>query len=292
MATSIRTYGKWILVGEHTVIRSGEALAFPIQTKFFSLSYSKSPLESFKINDHDLPHISPLNKSLELGLKLLSKTTADLHGQIEIQSNIPLGSGLGGSASICVAVGKLFSYLGWLQADQLFSFCRELENLFHGKSSGLDIATVLAGQGICFKNGTYSNLPMTWRPNWYLCHSGISSNTSDDVNKVNNLFLENIELAQNIDKKMQNAVLLAKKSLLINNSSGLSMLSESMDLAAQCFAEWNIVPEKMQHLALELKSLGALAVKPTGSGGGGYLLALWSPDKIPSTKIDLLSVYA
>jgi len=49
MNTSVyRAYGKWILTGEHAVLRGCPALVFPLQQQFMEFTYIKSS-EDIKI---------------------------------------------------------------------------------------------------------------------------------------------------------------------------------------------------------------------------------------------------
>jgi len=53
------------------------------------------------------------------------------------------------------------------------------------------------------------------------------------------------------------------------------MLCEAINSAADCFTQWGLVSESLQQHMLRLHDAGAIAVKPTGSGGGGYVISLW-----------------
>ncbi len=294
MSYKVRTFGKWILAGEHTVLRGGAALAFPIQTRFFDLEFVPGT-EEYKIA---LPKTSTVpadvfERTLLRGLELALQNIDELRGTFFINSNIPLSSGLGGSASICAAIAKLFYKFEWLNQDELFTFCRNLEDMYHGQSSGLDVATVLSANGIIFKrNLGFENLEPKWKPNWYLLHSGVQSRTKDDVAKVNSLFHSDLKTATEIDERMKNAVEMALQALSLNPQEGLPLLVEAQKTAASCFSDWNLVPESMETTMRSLLDAGALAVKPTGSGGGGFILSLWPTGIVPQTSFDLLSVYA
>lgn len=294
MSYKVRTFGKWILAGEHTVLRGGAALAFPIQTRFFDLEFVPGT-EEYKIV---LPKTSTVpadvfERTLLRGLELTLQDIDELKGTFFINSNIPLSSGLGGSASICAAVARLFYKFEWLKNDEVFTFCRNLEDMYHGQSSGLDVATVLSANGIIFRrHAGFENLEPKWKPNWYLLHSGIQSRTKDDVAKVNSLFHSDLKTANEVDERMRGAVEKSIQALALDQERGLPMLIDAQKAAASCFSSWSLVPETMENTMKDLYKAGALAVKPTGSGGGGFILSLWPSGTVPQTSFDLLSVYA
>lgn len=281
-----KAFGKWILAGEHAVLRGVPALVFPIQSRNLELSYSQggNPLELRLIGDHgkDLQLLvwGVLEKACEI--KKISRT--DLKGTLLLESSIPVGAGMGASAALCVALTRWLGFLGYVNEDEYYEFARNLENLFHGESSGVDIAVALSGEGLYFiRNGERKSLQTTWKPHWYISYSGKRGVTVDAVNKVKDLLLKNPSLGEKIDIKMGKAVEIAERALKMDAKEGLPILAEAIDLAGQCFEQWSLnegAPAK--HIEW-LREHGALAVKPTGSGGGGYVLSLW--DREPSQDI-------
>ncbi|MFX5668627.1 hypothetical protein ABTE14_20410, partial [Acinetobacter baumannii] len=68
---------------------------------------------------------------------------------------------------------------------------------------------------------------------------------------------------------MVEAVQQAKGALLSEPSDRVQELGSAMDLAASVFDEWGLGAERA--LVDRLRGAGALSVKPTGSGGGGFV---------------------
>ena len=105
---------------------------------------------------------------------------------------IPIGAGLGASAALCVAITKWFFYLGWIASEQMYEFARSLEDLFHGESSGVDIAVSLESKGIKFqRGGGREHINLAWRPKWYLSYCGKIGVTSECVEKSKKLYDKN-----------------------------------------------------------------------------------------------------
>lgn len=280
---STTTYGKWIFSGEHTVLRGGPALVFPLFKKKLDLQYSQTstPLtvKASGENASDIEELFPgvLTKALEL----LNRKDERLTGDIEFKNELPLGSGMGASSSLCVAFSRWFHYLDFLDAADIYEFARQLENIFHGESSGVDIAVVLHEKPLIFKRPNIIETLNVKNPfKLYLSHTGQKGITKECVNKVNSFIKADPESGKRVDDKMiqvtLDAIKLFSSAQADKDPQKLVMI---LNAGYECFKEWGLTDGAVdQHISL-LKSKGALAAKPTGSGGGGYVLSLWA-DKI------------
>jgi len=286
MGVVLKAYGKFILAGEHTVLRGGSALVFPVKSQFLEVGWVKTE-EPLQV-EFQGPHAKEIKLIfwgvVEQALKDLGHTRDDLRGELKFVCEIPLGAGLGASATLCVAVGKWFCQLGWINKTDIYEFARNLENLFHGESSGVDIAAALEGQGLrFFRGGERVPLKINWQPQFYLSFCGHKGMTSECVDTVKALHTTHPEEAKKIDEQMLKAVQLAELALSLEAKEGLPRLIESMNLSKNCFEQWSLTKGALGEHMSELLDNGALAVKPTGSGGGGFVLSLW--DKTPSSTM-------
>lgn len=284
-----RTFGKWILAGEHAVLRGCPALVFPLSSKWLELQYVatnetlKLELSGDRGEELKLLFWGVLEKACEL--KNIKRF--ELTGQLKLKSEVPVGAGMGASAAFCVAMARWFESLGLAKSDEIYDFSRELENLFHGESSGVDIAVAMTAKPLLFvRGGDRQTLNFNWQPKMYISYSGKRGVTIDCVNKVKALLEKNPTLGEKIDREMRKAVEICKAALMGDLDDRRDMLAEGIDLAANCFQQWGLTEGEVDKHMAWLREKGALAVKPTGSGGGGYVLSLWDheppKDVLPS----------
>lgn len=285
------THGKWILAGEHAVIRGHSALVFPVNDKKLTLAYypSSSDLGADYSGESGTDLHLLFWSVLEHGMHILGKSINSLSGQFNLHSNIPIGVGMGASAALCVATARWFLAQRFIEQQNLQSFATQLENLFHGKSSGLDIAGVAATGGIQFKEGQSKPLNQTWHPNWCLSSCGQIGMTSHCINQVQSIWNKDPELGKRIDQQMDDSVHQAHEALENDGPHAQQILADAITLADNCFHQWGLVSESLQQHILMLKNAGAIAVKPTGSGGGGFVVSLWGKQK-PPADLDLIAI--
>jgi mevalonate kinase len=274
--------GKWVLTGEHTVMRGGMAIVFPYPEVNLCLDFFPREGERLTVYPPDAEQvIYKLLKIYENGLGKNSRFSWPA-GQLTIQSTIPQGAGLGSSAALCVAITKWIASATGLPVNKLAETARNLENHFHGSSSGMDIAAVLTNTPIVFeKRRTARRLKLDRYPRFTLHDTGLRSSTAKCISQVKALIAREPDRAISIDRAMNAASDKALTGLLAygrgEDHVGLITVAEAMRMALDCFSAsaWNLLLEAEQQLIDSLLSNGALAAKPIGAGGGGTVLALW-----------------
>lgn len=247
--------GKCILAGEHSVIRGKPALVAQLWSRKLSLTATAS-------SEWKYTGAPALKQALEEAL-LLTQVNPPTPYHLELESEIPLQSGLGSSAALAVA---LCLFLRQFKDFEIFPFAKDIENIFHGQSSGIDIAGVMHEAPILFSKGVAPSIVSgASLKGLYLFDTGLRSSTKECVEKVSALG------RTDLDDQMEEAV----KLCLLGIQGEVASLVRGFEKAASVFREWGLVPSSMEEQMKMLRMSGALAVKPTGSGMGGFLLSFW-----------------
>ncbi|MDR0677584.1 MAG: hypothetical protein LBF57_02840 [Holosporaceae bacterium] len=267
--TTFLSHAKWILSGEHSVIRGGKAIAFPLNIYINSMSLEDSNNFSL-VSDQEVLSKDAL-KLIDIGADFLNIDPKAVKGKIKITNDIPIKTGLGSSAALCVNVAKIFQYYGY--CDDIFPLAMRLEDVFHGKSSGLDIAVTLNNKPVIYHNNKVLEFfsPSFW-PTMVLTHSGEKSSTAECTEKVQQFFLKDSMQAKKLDDLMSLSSDLCENALKI---SDFGRLKDGINLANKVFCQWGLCNQTLKTHIDDLILAGAVAAKPVGSGLGGYVLSLW-----------------
>ena len=267
------SYAKWILSGEHSVVRGGKAIAFPLRKYECSIDFEKNDITSIKHNvlkpHYDLEEI--FINLISDAVKLSDVDPEKLRGSFMISNNIPTNAGLGSSAAICSNIAKLLTQVGY--SGDAFLLAKNLEDTFHKKSSGLDTAVAMTSSAIIFRGGEIVKHPkISFWSDMILTYSGEKLPTSDCSEIIRNLFSENRRFAQSLDETMGESVNLCEHGL---EYGSFSALKDGINLGCEVFEKWGLINERLERHIAMLKSNGAVAAKPIGSGLGGYVVSLW-----------------
>lgn len=261
----ITSNAKVIVAGEHAVLAGHPALVVPIKNKQLIGSFRDQNKFDAICFGSNMANATDLWRSFIIRACELRK--CEPRGIWTLNIDIPIGAGLGFSSALAVLTAKWMAELGYLPAAEIFSFAHELEQPIHGFSSGCDVAGALANDPIIYNMiGRLDYLSNNWRPNLAWSSTNSKSNTKDQILKVRNC--QNI----NITTNMANA---AKSAISAWQTEDLYLLATAMNKANEAFKEWGLVTAAMQAKMDLYNSLGAIACKPTGAGGGGCILSLW-----------------
>ncbi len=276
-----RATGKWVLAGEHAVLRGATAIALPHPSVSLELTFQPQVWDGLSVAPRSSETVVlELVQALRDEWQQQGRSFPEPRGMLQLESTIPQGAGLGSSAALCVALARWLAEPLGLSPVQAIELASRLEHRFHGRSSGMDVAVIAAGEPVSYVAGKGSRaLGVRRLPAFTFHDTGLRARTSDCVLRVERLREDRPAVAMRIDERMGAASRSALEGLVRfdrgDDEVGLLALAEGMRLAQECFRDWELVPGDAARMEAELRERGALGVKLTGAGGGGMLVALW-----------------
>ena len=278
--------GKIIITGEHFVVHGSFAVAAAINKRARvsvsetdqkrSLIYSKGFQKSFLSSNDGRFH----------ALKSVASKVFNEFGKprtpvlINVDSEIPLGSGLGSSAAVSVAAaGALTRFLGKeLGKDKLLEIASDGEKKVHGNPSGIDTETSLNGGVLLFnRNSGSKSIPLTGAITMIAVFSGIKRDTGKLVNKV---ALKRKESPYFFSSLVDSSSFTSLEVADALSNGDLPYLGSLMS-ASQCALSWigASTPKLESLIETALENQDCFGAKLTGAGGGGSIIALPKPER-------------
>jgi mevalonate kinase len=273
--------GKAILVGEHAVVYGASAIAIPLENLRIELNianFNESHSHSITINQKKVPE--EVAQIVGEAINLMGIKNAPFLSFVG-HSNLPMGAGLGSSATLCIAIIKTLAevFQCYLSTTELAQMANVLEERFHGKPSGLDTAVIAHNQAIRFRKNSrieHINLGSNSPENrsqveWHfaLIDTHQRAATRDMIKKVAPYF-QNFELDSL--KACFDAISEQVYQGLINNEP--AKVGAAMgQMHGHLLSAGAITPELAERIDY-CHQIGCHGAKSTGAGGGGVVLAL------------------
>ena len=271
--------GKIILFGEHFVVHGTKAILAAID-KRVTVTSTFTENKTIKVNSQLGTIEVPISSSYEevksefrpfvyLANKIINSEQNASGLEITIDSDIPIGVGLGSSSACCVAATASISELfNELSSEEILKMSIEAEKTIFPDTSGADCTVCTYGGMIEYPS--IEKIDNTFDLNLLIANSMIPHNTKNSVEKVNK-FKENDEerFSQlcDLETKLIDEVITAMK----NNDAttfGLKMSENQKYLE-----EIQISNDTLRDMISSLKEI-SLGTKITGAGDGGCIIAL------------------
>lgn len=214
----------------------------------------------------------PLRPFYYLANKIIKKYEYDSGIQITVDSEIPLGVGLGSSSACCVASAAAISgVFDKIPKDEILQLAIDAEKTIFPNTSGAD-CTVCTYGGIMQYDKQNGHLKLDYKPNFHLviANSKIEHSTKDVVSKVNQFKEKNEERFSQMCKEESELVGNVLDFLENNN---LKKIGTSIKKNQGFLESIGVSNEKLREM-IELANKSSFGSKITGAGGGGCIIAL------------------
>jgi len=282
--TTASAPGKIILCGEHAVVYGRPALAVPVTqvqaTAVVEAASSgiwiRAPQIGLEAEMTDLASHHPLAALVRSVLATLA-VSAPPPLRIQIESSIPVASGLGSGAAVSVAVIRaLAAFLGQPLPDETVNaLAYEVEKLHHGTPSGIDNTVVTYAQPVCFVKGQAVERLRVGAPfTLVIGDSGIPAPTRDSVAAVRQLWEADPGRWEQVFDRIGQLVQQARRAIEDGDIPALGPLLDENHTLLQMLT---VSSAGLDRLVNAARAAGAWGAKLSGGGRGGNMLALVPP---------------
>jgi len=285
--------GKIILFGEHFVVHGTKAILAAID-KRVTVTSTFTDNKTIKVNSELGTIEVPISSSHEevksefrpfvyLANKIIN-SNQNVNGlEVTIDSDIPIGVGLGSSSACCVAAAASISELfKELSSEEILNISIEAEKTIFPDTSGADCTVCTYGGMIEYEQFTGTKkIDNTFELNLVIANSMIPHTTKNSVERVSK-FKENDEerFSQlcDLETKLIDEVIVAMK----NND--VTTLGLKMSENQKYLEEIQVSNDTLRDMISSLNEI-SLGSKITGAGDGGCIIALIKDenmDQIPA----------
>ncbi len=278
---------KAILLGEHAVVYGARSIAIPLESMSLKLKGSLSQDQQHhrvSINNYD--HSDSSQDLIEATVKLF-EIDPSYKIQVEVESELPLGAGLGGSAALCVALCKaIFRSKGILvEPAKIAEYANQLEAIFHRKPSGVDVSVISYQQAIMFDiKNKIQPLAEIVAENLIIIDSGARMSTKVMVDRAACYFK-----SSQSDHLIESFDHLVGEYLLADKDKNLNKQGEIFNRCHGLLQSISVSTERLDLIQKKSNALGALGCKITGAGGGGCLIALVPKESHLEFKLKMMN---
>lgn len=276
-------FGKVILFNEHFVVYGLPAIASAIGAKTIALVERRLG-SGVEINDersetegYKAEKAGQQKESLDLMLNFMNIDAKNNAYRLTLTGDLLAASGVGASAASCVAIARAFSEeLGLnFSDDRVNEVAYEGEKGYHGTPSGIDNTAATYGGLIWYKREGSSHhmerMKLKKPVEIVMGNTGLVSDTKAVVGAVKERKEKDPERYASIFKDAERLVHDARKQL---EAFHLEEVGYYMDQNHTLLQQIGVSCSELDLLVDIARNNGALGAKLTGTGRGGYMVAL------------------
>lgn len=286
MTTTCSAPGKVILVGEHAAVYGNPVIVAAVdlrtyvqvnvrEDELFTLTNRCTNVNNLCFKFSDLPELKK-GWGTVLTAECINKTFEAIKEKrgldILVWSDAPVASGLGSSASassaMCYAIANELGHK--LKKKDVANLAWSIENIVHGKSSGVDPYAVTFGGILRYRKGNFSRIKVKKYPEITIGNTGIKSNTIESVTDVMRLKEKYPKFFSLYLKAMKHLVDYSQRFL---EEGELKRFGEVMNINHGLLSAIGVSSPELEKLVWAARKTSPGA-KLCGSGRGGIMIAL------------------
>ena len=277
--------GKIILFGEHFVVYGSKAMLAAID-KRVTVTSTFTDNKTIKINSELGTIEVPISSSHEevknefrpfvyLANKMINSNQNVSGLEITIDSDIPIGVGLGSSSACCVAAAdSICGLFKELSSEEILKMSIEAEKTIFPDTSGAD-CTVCTYGGI-IEYPSIEKIDNTFGLNLLIANSMIPHNTKNSVEKVNK-FKENDE--ERFSELCHKETKLIDEVIVAMKNNDATTFGLKMSENQKYLEEIQVSNDTIDGMISSLNEI-SLGSKITGAGDGGCIITLVKDENV------------
>ena len=286
MTSISKAPGKIILFGEHFVVYGNRAILGAID-KYATVTSEKTNTDNILISsslgqssiqkDQDVNKVEKkFRPFFYIAKQVISKNNFDKGISIKIESNIPIGAGLGSSSACCVAAAaSILNLFGNGNKKEILELSIQAEKTIFPNSSGADCTVSVYGGIIEYqKEDGFSNISIENELNFLIIDSEQVHATDKVVAQVKKFKEENSNIFLELCLEEERLITKALDSMKNND---LQTIGKCMAQNQMYLEQIGVSNDILLSITKEIEKI-TFGAKITGAGDGGCIIALTEKD--------------
>ncbi len=291
MRCVVRAPAKIILLGEHWVVHGSKAVAAAVG--LYARALGQRAEQGIVVSSKNLGIVEDLTSchrfcNLWEAAQYIAASVSrrPWPARIHIESDIPIGAGMGSSAAVAVAFSACYAMLGGIKPslNLVLRAAYAAEKIVHGNPSGIDNTVSTIGGFVLYRRGEnpirLSNVSLKGTK-LLIIDTGIPRSTKIAVDVFSTRLRALHGLGGSLLELMNKVVDEAITALREDDATKLGLL---LDLSHGLLNAMGVSHEALETAIHIARRSGAYGAKLTGAGMGGTAIAL-----VPSEKAGIIS---
>ena len=286
MTSIAKAPGKIILFGEHFVVHGNRAILGAID-KYATVTSEKTNTENILISsslgqasiqkDQDVDKVEKkFRPFFYIAKQVITKNNFDKGISIKIESDIPIGAGLGSSSACCVAAAaSILNLFDKSDEKEILELSIQAEKTIFTNSSGADCTVSVHGGIIEYqKKEGFSKIDIENELNFLIIDSEQVHATDKVVEQVKKFKEENSNVFSELCSEEERLVTKALDSMKNND---LQTIGKCMAQNQMYLEQIGVSNDTLLSITKEIEKI-TFGAKITGAGDGGCIIALTEKD--------------
>ena len=286
MTSIAKAPGKIILFGEHFVVYQNKAILGAIN-KYATVTTEKTNTDNILISsslgqssiqkDEDVSNVEKkFRPFFYIAKQVIEKNNFDKGITIKIESDIPIGAGLGSSSACCVAAAaSILNLFNITDEKEVLELAINAEKTIFPNTSGADCTVSVSGGIIEYqKEKGFSKIETENEFNFLIIDSEQVHSTDKVVERVRKFKENNSEVFTELCSEEERLITKALDSMKKND---LETIGKCMAQNQMFLEQIGVSNDELLSITKEIEKI-TFGAKITGAGDGGCIIALTQND--------------